>query len=133
MAIDVIELYPAAVQAVLIDGWEDLFGQLQRHINSNAFFALGRIRDADVQPPVMARHRRNLAGTGFGSVWALAASGKNIIVVSNEAAKLTPAFSIILEAVVVIKAILLTHRNSMASRPRSSVRAGTRVDIRGRL
>jgi hypothetical protein len=68
MAIDVVKLYSAAMQSVLIDGREDLFRQLKRDINSNSFFVPGGIGDPDVQPPVMVGDSRNLAGTVFRSV-----------------------------------------------------------------
>jgi len=42
------------VQTVLIDGWEDLFGQLNGTLTRTLSSPLEWIRDPDVQPPVMA-------------------------------------------------------------------------------
>ncbi len=70
MAVDIVESDLAAVQPVLIDGGENLFGKLQGNVDANGFFVLAGIGDADVQPAIMAGRGNSLAraagGRGLG-------------------------------------------------------------------
>src|SRR5258708_37506949 len=54
MAVDIVEPDLAAVQPVLIDGGENLFGKLQGNVYANGFLVLAGVADADVQPAITA-------------------------------------------------------------------------------
>src|SRR5258707_14480434 len=63
MAVYVVEPDLAAVQAILIDGGENLFGELQWDVHAYGFVLGAGVADADMQPAV-------LAGCGSGLVGA---------------------------------------------------------------
>src|SRR5258708_39503972 len=69
MAVDIVEPDLAAVQPVLIDGGENLFGKLQGNVYANGFLVLAGVADADVQPAIVA---------GRGSILAGAAGGRGL-------------------------------------------------------
>src|SRR5260221_82241 len=71
MAVYVVEPDLAAVQAILIDGGENLFGELQWDVHAYCFVLGAGVADADMQPAVLAGRGSRLVGAasrrGLGS------------------------------------------------------------------
>src|ERR1700730_7843632 len=76
MAVNIVESDLAAVQAVLIDCRENLFGELRGDVHAHVFFFGVRIADSNMQPAIMAGYRSGVRRAASRSVLGLGGRGK---------------------------------------------------------